>query len=94
MIRIWKKKRRQSKRRSKYIGRVIRDNEIIMTNGSPNIGQTTRPYYNQQRKKRTCRIVNFDVPADHKVKLKVSEKKDDYLDLARELKKKKQKQTV
>ena len=37
---------------------------------------------------RTCRIVNFAVPADHRVKLKESENKDKYLDLARELKKK------
>ena len=29
----------------------------------------------------------FAVPADHRVKLKESEKKDKYLDLARELKK-------
>ena len=33
------------------------------------------------------RIVNFEVPADHRVKLKESEKNDKYLDLARELKK-------
>ena len=37
--------------------------------------------------KRISRIMNFAVPADHKVKLKESEKKDKYLDLARELKK-------
>ena len=37
--------------------------------------------------KRTCRIVDFAVLADHRVKLKESEKKDKYLDLARELKK-------
>ena len=30
---------------------------------------------------------NFAVPADHRIKLKESEKKDQYLDLARELKK-------
>ena len=30
--------------------------------------------------------MDFDVPADHKVKLKESEKKDELLDLARELK--------
>ena len=36
------------------------------------------------KKKRTCRIVYFAV---HRVKLKESEKKDKYLDLARELKK-------
>ena len=46
---------------------------------------SARPYNNQQ-KKRICKIVVFAVPADHKVKLKESEK-DKYLDLARELKK-------
>ena len=39
------------------------------------------------KKKRTCRIVDFAVPADHRTKLKECEKKDNYLDLARELKK-------
>ena len=39
------------------------------------------------QKKRTYRIVDFAVLADHKVKLKEGEKKDKYLDLARELKK-------
>ncbi len=39
------------------------------------------------KKKRICKIVDFAVPADHRVKLKESEKKDKYLDLARELKK-------
>ena len=39
------------------------------------------------KKKRTCQIVDFAVPADHRVKLKEIEKKDKYLDLARELKK-------
>ena len=56
------------------------------THGSPNLGQSTRPYNNQQKKK-TCKIVDFAVPADHWIKLKESEKKDKYLDLARELKK-------
>ena len=40
-----------------------------------------------KKKKRTCKIVNFAVPADHRIKLKECEKKDKYLDLARELKK-------
>ena len=35
----------------------------------------------------TCRIVDFADPPDHRVKLKENEKKDKYLDLARELKK-------
>ena len=39
------------------------------------------------KKKRTCKIVDFSVPADHRIKLKECEKKDKYLDLASELKK-------
>ena len=35
--------------------------------------------------KRTCKIVGFAVPADHRIKLKECEKKDKYLDIAREL---------
>ena len=38
-------------------------------------------------KKGICKIVDSAVPADHRIKLKESEKKDKYLDLARELKK-------
>ena len=39
------------------------------------------------KKKEICKIVDFTVPADHRINLKESEKKDKYLDLARELKK-------
>ena len=39
------------------------------------------------KKKRTCKIVDFAVPADRRIKLKECEKKDKYLDHARELKK-------
>ena len=39
------------------------------------------------KKERTCKIVEFAVPADHRIKLKEWEKKDKYLDLTRELKK-------
>ena len=38
------------------------------------------------KKKRICKIVDFAVPADHRINLKESAKKDKYLDLARELK--------
>ena len=71
------------------------------TNGLPNLGQMTRPCDSQQKKKkkkkkkrkkkrkkektRTCQIMDFAVPADHRIKVK--EKKDKYLNLARELKK-------
>ena len=37
--------------------------------------------------KKICKIVDFAVPADHRIKLKESEKRDKYHDLARELKK-------
>ena len=37
---------------------------------------------------RNCKFLDFAVPADHRIKLKEWEKKDKYLDLTRELKKK------
>ena len=40
------------------------------------------------KEKRPCRIVDFTISADQSVKLKESEKKHNYLDFARELKKK------
>ena len=39
------------------------------------------------KRKRICKIVDFAVSADHRIKLKECEKKDKYLDFARELKK-------
>ena len=50
---------------------------------SPNVDQTTRPC-NSQQKKRTGLIEDFAAQADHRVKLKESEKRDDYLYFARE----------
>ena len=35
------------------------------------------------KKKRICKIVDFAVPADHRINLKECAKKDKYLDLAR-----------
>ena len=55
------------------------------TKGTPNLGQTTGPREGQQEK-RTYQIVDVAIPADHRVKLN-DEKRDKYLDLARELKK-------
>ena len=66
---------------------------LRQTHGSPNLGQKTRLNNDQQKKKkkkkkkRTCKIVDFADPADHRIKLKECEKKDKYLDFARELKK-------
>ena len=49
---------------------------------------TRRPYLIIiNNKKRTFKIVDFTIPADHRIKLKECEKKYKYLDLARELKK-------
>ena len=53
------------------------------TNRSLDLGQMTRPSDSQQ-KKRTCRVVDFAVQTDHKVKIKENEKRDNYQDLARE----------
>ena len=55
------------------------------THGSPNFGQKTRPNNYQQKKEnlQNCRLC---FSADHWIKLKECEKKDKYLDLARELK--------
>ena len=38
----------------------------------------------QKIKKRSCRIVDFAVPMNHKTKIKESEKRNKYLDLAKE----------
>ena len=51
----------------------------------PNLGQKTWPYNNQQ-KKRICKIVDFAVSANHRIKLNECEK-DTFLDSVRGLKK-------
>ena len=53
------------------------------TNGSPNLGKRTSHSICQYEKKRTDSKVNFSAPADKRVKLKESEKRDKYIDLAR-----------
>ena len=55
---------------------VYNSQEFWDINGISNLGQTTRPRDNQQKrkrkekKKRTCRIVDFAIPVDLRVKLK------------------------
>ena len=52
-------------------------------NSNNNLGPKTRSYYNQQqKKKKICKIVDYDVLADHRIKLKECEKKDKNFDLA------------
>ena len=43
--------------------------------------------HNGKNLKKICKIVDFGVPADHRINLKECEKKDKYFDLARELEK-------
>ena len=60
------------------------------TNGSPNISQTTDIVIIDKKKKKkkwTYRIVDFAIPAEHRVKLKESGKKDKHMNLVRKLKK-------
>ena len=71
----------------------VRENEthkflldIVIRMTWPRDSQQQKKKENDQQQKKTCRIVNFDVPADHRVKLKESEKRNNYLDLSRELK--------
>ena len=59
---------------------------LLYTNGSPNPGRRLDLII-INKKKRICKIVDFAVPADHRINLKESEKKVKYLDLARVLKK-------
>ena len=41
----------------------------------------------KKKKKKICKIIDFAVPADLRINLKESEKKDKYIDLVRQLKK-------
>ena len=65
----------------------MKNSKGVNNNNNNNNNQKTRPYNNKQKKKKICKIVDFAVPADHRIKLKECEKSYKYLDLARELKK-------
>ncbi len=59
------------------------------TDRSPNLNQKTRLQQKKKnsKEKKSFKIVDFAVSADHRIKLKESEKKDTYLELAKEFKK-------
>ena len=61
---------------------AVPQSSVKDTERSPNLGQKTRPYINhpKKKKKKTCKIVDFAVPADHRIKLKEYQKKDKYLE--------------
>ena len=64
-------------------------NSLWDTNRSPNLGQTIRLsdcQKQQQQQMGICRIVDFVIPVELKVKLKETQKREKYQDVARELK--------
>ena len=63
--------------------KILRDFEIKTDHLIP----ARRPELVLIGKKKTCLLVDFAVPADHRVKIKESEKINKYIDLARELRK-------
>ena len=71
----------------KEMHKILRDFEIqtdhLISARRPNL-------ITINKKVGTCRIVDFAVLVNHRVKLKECEKRDKYLDFARELKKKQQ----
>ena len=66
---------------------VKNSQKVNNTNTNTNTTTTNNNNNNNQQKKRNRKLVGFAVPADHGIKLKECEKKDKYLDFARELKK-------
>ena len=63
--------------------KILRDHQISDRKPDPVIINKKL----KEKNERTCRIVEFAIPADYSVKIKESEKSDKYLDLARELRK-------
>ena len=61
--------------------------KLALRNNNNNNNNNNKKKKKKKKKKITCKIVDFAAPADRRVKLKESEKKDKYLDLAKELKK-------
>ena len=60
----------------------------VLENATNSLIPTRRPnFIIMNNKKRICKIVDTAVPVDHRINLKEREKKDKYLDLARDLKK-------
>ena len=61
--------------------------DYLISTRRPDLIIITKKKKKKEKEKRISKIVNFAVPVDHRIKLKECEKKDTYLDLARELKK-------
>ena len=65
--------------------KIFRKSKIISA-GTPDLIIISKKK-KKKKEKKTCRIIAFSVPTDHRIKLKECKKKDKYCDLARELKK-------
>ena len=61
--------------------------QIICNNNNNTARRPDLMIINKKKRKRIWKIVDFTVPADHRIKLKECEKKEQYLDIARDLKK-------
>ena len=66
--------------------KILRDFEI-QTNYLITAKRPDLVIISKKKRKKTCRIVDFAVPVDDRMKIKENEKRDKYLDLARELRK-------
>ena len=68
--------------------KILRDFEIqtdhLISTRGPDLVIVNKK---DKKKKRTCRIVEFAIPADHREKLQENEKRNKHLDLSRELNK-------
>ena len=60
--------------------------KLIPYEGDPFVCQRGPDFSKINKKKRTCKIVDFALSADHRIKLRDCEKKDEFIALARELK--------
>ena len=65
----------------------IQTAHLILARRSDFIIITEKKKGKKKEKRELCRIVDFAVPPNHRLKLKESERKNKYLDLAKELKK-------
>ena len=70
-----------------FLFQTIQFSETVLKKILPTIPARRPDLIIINKKKRICKIVDFAVPADHRINLKECEKKDKYLDHARELKK-------
>ena len=78
-------KRAQNLRRPTVTQILVKKHQLMQVWGICKVYNNNN---NDDEKKKICKIVDFAVPVDHRIKLKECEKRDKYFDLARELKKK------